>query len=1073
MEDRELAPRPGDGDVGRDLDRSARPDAGRRHVVDAVVAACLALVAALASFQGQGRVDPVLVGPDGWDIWFDADVPAVYENMTQRHSDHVRTKDHPLFPLLIFPVVKLARLVVSPAVAVRWLVAAVVGLNLGLLFVVLRLLGVGRPAALAFAALAATTATSMFWSVVPETYQFGALSVLLAVTLAAMKRRLAPAWYVAVGALTMSFTITNGLAGLAVIISRFCWGRALTAIAASVAAVTVLWGVQKHVFPTATFFLGDPLRTQFIMPYESHPAHVLRAFFAHSVVMPVLGTLEVPWWIPQLSVQSSPIGAGGWWAMALVAGWWSLLGAGLLGLAATRQHRAARFVLVAVILGQLALHLLFGRETFLYAAHFTPLLVIVAAFSVFTPLRATAAALALVLAIGLAVHNLHQLGVAFDRVREHVTPRILTRAAMRARPADAWPRGTGHVLLGWPGAPAEQKAYHEPGGSLSPGVGTFGVAVWVADARGEVIATGDTIATNVIRQRFAAASGSGLPSVVTETPFYRAAWSSPMPGRWVLALTPHPPATPILVVRSVGPAGGRLTSLRWSGGRLTIGDGWSLTVAPPPRAVHLGDERDPGWKTSRSGQTGARSEDGWAFARLELDRSARVVVTLDAASGGGSDRPGPAADAPLRLEIPDDDFVRSLQAQVAHIQMGRVGGESRPGDFSYPAPWPRDAAYSAVALARVGRIDDGRALAAVLAERDFFGGFGPEADAPGLALWALEEIGSMLDSRDYDAWLWPHARRKAEQILSMLTTTRALRRPAEEPIMPGYRRHPDLTLVAESSSDGLIRGRVDWERPALYVSAISYRGLLDAARLADRLAERADAARWRTAAEGLRGAWVRGLAAARETDDQHTFSGGLWPSAIATAATDAYRRTLDQRFLARRDRDGGYRTTVRSTHVEVAEAHQWLFLARADRVWSTLRWLWTNQASPGLYTWWRDAGQDTADPFHRWDHVRGWVRPPHLTPDAWTAAEVLLLQLDMLGYADDAPEPSIVIGGGVPRSWLDRPLSARGIHTRLGAIDWTWDTRNVEVVIRGRPVRVRLGDAFGADAVLRARFEGR
>jgi hypothetical protein len=52
-------------------------------------------------------------------------------------------------------------------------------------------------------------------------------------------------------------------------------------------------------------------------------------------------------------------------------------------------------------------------------------------------------------------------------------------------------------------------------------------------------------------------------------------------------------------------------------------------------------------------------------------------------------------------------------------------------------------------------------------------------------------------------------------------------------------------------------------------------------------------------------------------------------------------------------------------------------------------------------------------------------------------------------------------------------LSARGIHTRLGAIDWTWDTRNVEVVIRGRPVRVRLGDAFGADAVLRARFEGR
>jgi hypothetical protein len=77
MEDRELPPRPGDHDVGRDLDRSVPPDAGRRHVLDAIVAACLALVAALAAFHGQGRVDPVLLGPDGWDIWFDADVPAV------------------------------------------------------------------------------------------------------------------------------------------------------------------------------------------------------------------------------------------------------------------------------------------------------------------------------------------------------------------------------------------------------------------------------------------------------------------------------------------------------------------------------------------------------------------------------------------------------------------------------------------------------------------------------------------------------------------------------------------------------------------------------------------------------------------------------------------------------------------------------------------------------------------------------------------------------------------------------------------------------------------------------------
>jgi hypothetical protein len=126
--------------------------------------------------------------------------------------------------------------------------------------------------------------------------------------------------------------------------------------------------LEKHLFPTAMFFFGDPLRTQFIMPHESHPAQVLRAFFARVVVMPVIGTLEVAWWIPQLSVQSSPIVAAGWWAVVLVACWWCLLGLGVLGLATTTQHRAVRFVLVVTILGQLGLHLLFGRETFLYAA---------------------------------------------------------------------------------------------------------------------------------------------------------------------------------------------------------------------------------------------------------------------------------------------------------------------------------------------------------------------------------------------------------------------------------------------------------------------------------------------------------------------------------------------------------------------------------------------------------------------------------------------------------------------------------------------------------------------------------
>ena len=59
-----------------------------------------------------------------------------------------------------------------------------------------------------------------------------------------------------------------------------------------------------------------------------------------------------------------------------------------------------------------------------------------------------------------------------------------------------------------------------------------------------------------------------------------------------------------------------------------------------------------------------------------------------------------------------------------------------------------------------------------------------------------------------------------------------------------------------------------------------------------------------------------------------------------------------------------------------------------------------------------------------------------------TAAEMLLLQLDMLAYVDETDaKPAIVIGAGIPPAWLDRPMSVRGLSTQSGQVDWTWDGR--------------------------------
>ncbi len=78
---------------------------------------------------------------------------------------------------------------------------------------------------------------------------------------------------------------------------------------------------------------------------------------------------------------------------------------------------------------------------------------------------------------------------------------IVQRAAAR-RPDDPWPRGLAHVVLAIPGSQQPEKSYHEPGGSFSPAVGSFGVSIWVRDSAGNLKTSSDALPMNQIQQRF-------------------------------------------------------------------------------------------------------------------------------------------------------------------------------------------------------------------------------------------------------------------------------------------------------------------------------------------------------------------------------------------------------------------------------------------------------------------------------------------------------------------------------------------------------------------------------------------
>jgi len=80
-------------------------------------------------------------------------------------------------------------------------------------------------------------------------------------------------------------------------------------------------------------------------------------------------------------------------------------------------------------------------------------------------------------------------------------------------------------------------------------------------------------------------------------------------------------------------------------------------------------------------------------------------------------------------------------------------------------------------------------------------------------------------------------------------------------------------------------------------------------------------------------------------------------------------------------------------------------------------------------------GTPRGNTFHLWEGVRGWVKPPHVTPHYWTAGEILALQVEHAGFVDESQsEPELVIGGGVPKSWVNKPMYVRRLPTSLGVV---------------------------------------
>ena len=1047
-------------------------------VVDSVMVLILTLAVCGACFALAHTLPPFLL--QSMDFWFEADTVREVSNMSSMHDDHSRTSVHPLFSMLAFtPVYLLSKsLSISSTQAVLLITSLIGGLWTSALYVLLRLLGCRRLDAAVFTTLGLSSASAIFWLPVPNTYSWGSLSIMLALILLLFgeQRRVGAGLYVITSAFTLSFTVTNWMAGLLLTLARWPWKQAAQLSINAFCLVVLLWGVQKFAFPSAEFFIGSRKEATWINHPQSGTAqNIASSFVFHTVIAPAVRFIDDDGYIQfgddsfrlsqRLAFQFSAPGSAGPLGLLAVGLWSALLLNGLWRLVTMDEHLRFRLVLSALLAFELCLHMVYGEETFTYSLNFMPLLLAVAALGATGAGRRgrVVVVLAGLLTLCAGVNNWQQ----FQEAREsatHFTPqREVMTEMMKKDPKRPWPRSVGHVPLAKPGASEAEHAYHEPGGDFSPQTPSFGVSLWLCDAQGRPVLTSQTVPLHEIRQTFAPSAYPNVPAIATKTPYYEATWSRLDATRWELRFTNHSAYTPAIVVRSVGPAGGPVTTLDWNGEQVTVNDRWSLHVTPSPAHVVLGDENNDGWMTAQSAVTTWQGHSGWGYARLSLS----------------APRPGMTGEYRLvlsdsripiemhrwykhvpeiHLNLPDSRFQESMEAQVTHLMMGLVAGETRPGDPAmFHRAWQRQGAYIVSALARSGSAHTSRVLSQFLATHDFGGGAGPEADAPGLSIWALTEAADYTADNWHDQWLWPHIVRKTRRIEDMLDARAPLMEsftiPSPYDLQHGQQVR--TAILAQPSQDGLIVGRVGSEWPSLYVNAVSYQGLLAAAEFAERLGKHRQAASWRERAGFLQASWQRRMVNSESAIGISTVRFGQpndsasRPQGLAQPLT-TLRRSDESTSLA----------------AQLAQAHRALREGRTDEVWMTLRRLWDKQASPGLYTWEgpRPSTEDVAD---GWQYARGWHDRGTVSPDYETAALLLLLQQDMLAYLDQSgTEPVVVIGAGVPRSWLPHQMSASGLALPGGSIAWQWDGHTMRVTLQGPSRTIRLGPAFPPHAEL-------
>jgi hypothetical protein len=399
------------------------------------------------------------------------------------------------------------------------------------------------------------------------------------------------------------------------------------------------------------------------------------------------------------------------------------------------------------------------------------------------------------------------------------------------------------------------------------------------------------------------------------------------------------------------------------------------------------------------------------------------------------------------------DLVDTARANVAYNLLGRDGPAIRGGARNYRRSWIRDGSLASTMLLRFGLGDDVRDYIRWFAPFQFadgkipccvdFRGADPvnEHDSHGEFIYLVAEHARLTGDLSLAREVWSHVGKAADYI--------------------------DL-LRHQTSGDfkGLLPPSISHEgysaKPmhSYWDDFFALRGLKDAAWLAEQLGNRDAAIRFAKSrdefaldfhASILRSIethhidYVPGAADLGDFDPTSTTIGIEPGGDLANLPHDVVLHEFERAWDESLARMEGSRAWKDYTPYELRQVGTFIHLGWRDRAQRLLAFFLDDRRPLGWKQWAEVAAQDYRSPTYLGDI-------PHL----WVGSDFARSFIDMLAYERESDD-ALILGAGIPSSWLDRGVRVRGLRTIYGPLNFSAKRVGKRIVVNVNGVRVPRG----------------